>query len=663
MWIYSFQCPTNPKLFFDVEIRLLSQSVADATSVIRYDIFERINSGVLSDYATDARLYLSIESQIRPGAFTMRYEKEERVDTSISASESPKILSAKTNITIPHLQDGTSVLKFTYIQDVPKDIANWEFYVTLPPIPTKATVLTADNFTDENNPTITYSSPTPELIEKVEACISFTGAEDDITYREIPKTSGSYTFELTDAERNQLRILAKNTPSTTVRFYLKTTIEGITYFNYVDRELTIVNSNPVINNPRVIDIQPDILALTGDENTVVKYSSMAEFQYTPIGVKDAVIVSHYIKNGDRVIRDLNQGVIDNVESGLFTIVATDSRGFTTTLPIEKNFIDYVKPTCKQNVSIELVGETDAQINLNISGYYFNGSFGAVNNTLKIEVRHTQNDGTMGEWVDLTSGLVPVLNGNTYSLETVISGFDYSNAYTFQSRVTDKLNFVESSQYTVRALPVFDWGDSDFNFNVPVNINNPNSVAKLNMNDITVLRNVSGLTVLAGESAYLYIRPNGISNTDGQTVFHRSGIVDFSNELRINGEPMRGADYVVERGEEAMGSNGTWYWEKWNSGKAICYGIRNYGRLSCSTSVTGGYRNEEGIYQAFPTDLFINEFIVVTTDVSCISGEDDFSLSAARSSITSDGLYLYMVSSTRQTLSQSYISIYAVGRWQ
>ena len=119
---------------------------------------------------------------------------------------------------------------------------------------------------------------------------------------------------------------------------------------------------------------------------------------------------------------------------------------------------------------ELSGVDGGVVNLKISGNYFNGTFGAVKNTLKLEVRHTQNDGSMGAWVDLTSGLIPVFNGTTYELETTISGFSYSQSYVFQCRATDKLNTVITSQYTVRVLPVFDWSKEDFNFNVPVNIN-------------------------------------------------------------------------------------------------------------------------------------------------------------------------------------------------
>ena len=47
--------------------------------------------------------------------------------------------------------------------------------------------------------------------------------------------------------------------------------------------------------------------------------------------------------------------------------------------------------------------------------------------------------------------------------------DYKAKYTFQAKAIDKLITKESVERTVKAVPVFDWGEEDFNFNVPVTI--------------------------------------------------------------------------------------------------------------------------------------------------------------------------------------------------
>lgn len=470
-----------------------------------------------------------------------------------SLTQNKKYLLGSFSKTYTHNTDGTLSVKFGTCgigtsttpakirfkssnlgREVSTNVKSTAIYTkTIPSIPKAAKILTASNFTDEENPVITYNNTAGDSVTNLEACISLTGATDDIAYRSISKTGTSYTFELTDDDRNVLRMAAINAQTVSVRFYLKTTIGTNTYFEYVTRTVTIANCNPVLNNPTVKDIQPDVVALTGNENTIVRYASMAEYSFEPVAKKYATIASQYIQNGTKKITGLSQGIIDEPESGLFVFSATDSRGLTTTATVTKSFIEYVKPTCHQALKAEMVGETGAKITLTISGDYFNGTFGAVSNTLKLEVKHTQNDGTMGDWVDLTDGLIPVFDGNTYSLEITISGFDYSQSYTFQCRATDKLNVVQSAEYTIKLLPVFDWGESDFNFNVPVNIN----ANEFSMNGETVLRHTGSSTnntVLSASGGHIYIRPGGTRDTSSEVRITAQGDIEVKGDIIING---------------------------------------------------------------------------------------------------------------------------------
>lgn len=401
-------------------------------------------------------------------------------------------------------------------------------------LPLMAVLKTAPNFNDEQNPTITYiSASADKRPQVVEAAISLTGANDDIEYRAISSTGNTYTFELTEDERNVLRLAAINSSSINVRFYLRTSYGDVVNYDYLTRKFTVVNSNPIISDIVIKDIHPDIIALTGNEDTLVRYASMAEYSYTITAQKLASITEHSITNGSQKKTGLTQGIFDDVESGDFTIAATDSRGYQGTRTISKPIVNYIKPTCHQEVKAELVGETGAQIALTISGNYFNDTFGAVENTLKLEVRHTQNDGTMGEWVDLTDGLIPVFSGNTYSLSITISGFNYGDAYTFQCRATDRLNTVISSSYTVRALPVFDWSQEDFNFNVPVNVN----ANEFSMNGETVLRHTGSSTnntVLSASGGHIYIRPGGTTNTSSEVRITAQGNIEVKGDIILNG---------------------------------------------------------------------------------------------------------------------------------
>lgn len=97
-------------------------------------------------------------------------------------------------------------------------------------IPRQATLTSAPDFTDAQSPVIYYSNPAGSAVTALEACISLTGALDDVPYRAVSKTGTSYTFNLTAAELKTLRD-ATSSNSRTVKFFLRTTIGDTIYYS------------------------------------------------------------------------------------------------------------------------------------------------------------------------------------------------------------------------------------------------------------------------------------------------------------------------------------------------------------------------------------------------------------------------------------------------
>ena len=72
---------------------------------------------------------------------------------------------------------------------------------------------------------------------------------------------------------------------------------------------------------------------------------------------------------------------------------------------------------------------------------------------------------------MTLNKTPTFSNGEYTLTYQVSDtLDYNKTYIFQCRAVDRLNIVEASEYTVKLTPVFDWSNTDFNFNVPISIN-------------------------------------------------------------------------------------------------------------------------------------------------------------------------------------------------
>ena len=382
-------------------------------------------------------------------------------DVGIKRGETKTLATG--SVTIPHNEDGTKTFDYSFSQPIAGSAtAAASGTGTLDRIERKASILTAPNFTDEENPTITYSNPAQDSIESIQACIANSkGNAIYVPYRDISKTGSSYTFNLTIDERNTLRS-ASSGSSLALRFYVKSTIGGDTHYSFLDRTMELEDIIPDLA-PTAKDTDTTVVALTGDSSKIILgYSDI----YYNIGVTAPAgtsIITQSIKCGAQS-SGTNTGTFTDAQTNVLEFSATDSRGNVANTTLEMDVIPYIKVTCNQTARLNLDGTTV----LTVSGNYFSDSFGAQNNTLKIEHRVRESGGTWSEWGDITPNLGEASNG-TYLLTTELSGYDPSGTYEFQARASDKLSSAESSIDSVTLKPIFDWGKYDFNFNVPVTI--------------------------------------------------------------------------------------------------------------------------------------------------------------------------------------------------
>ncbi len=129
--------------------------------------------------------------------------------------------SATGTITVNHNADGSaSNVNFELKGCVYYNRSNsYTGSISLTNIPRQANITSAPDFSDEANPTINYSNPAGNSVSSLDACISLTGATDNIAYRAVSKTGTSYTFNLTEAERNVLRAACPNSNTLSVIFF------------------------------------------------------------------------------------------------------------------------------------------------------------------------------------------------------------------------------------------------------------------------------------------------------------------------------------------------------------------------------------------------------------------------------------------------------------
>lgn len=240
---------------------------------------------------------------------------------------------------------------------------------TLPQIARAAQITSAPNFTDIQNPTINYQNSAGNSVSSLQACISLTGITDNIAYRDIPKTGTSYTFQLTEAERNILRAAAPNSNTLSVIFYIKTIISGQTFYETATRTMTIVDAAPTMANPTYQDSNNTTTAITGDDQKIIqKHSSLTITIPAATAQKYATITKYQVTiNGvtreQAAAGNMSWGVLDVSSNITATVKAIDSRGNSVTKSLQITVEAWQQPYAVISCSRENNFYTDTVLNV------------------------------------------------------------------------------------------------------------------------------------------------------------------------------------------------------------------------------------------------------------------------------------------------------------
>ena len=379
-----------------------------------------------------------------------------------------------------------------------------------------------------------FTLPTIPRASSVSCSTADIGSNATIS---ISRASSSFTHTLTYSFGSLSGTIATKTSSTSVSWTIPTTFyaqipnaksgtgtitcdtyNGSTLIGSKSTSFTATvsesTSKPTLS-PTAVDSNTTTTALTGDNSKFIKYYSNASVSTGASARNSATLKSQKITCGAKSISSAS-GTINSVESGSFTFSATDSRGYTTTQTVNKTLIEYIKLTCSLNAGAPT---TDGVATLKISGNYWNGTFGALANTLTVQYRYKTQGGSYGSWTTVSA----TKSNNTYNATATISGLDYRTTYVFQARAVDKLATVNTDEQARRTTPIFDWSKNDFNVN----------------GDFTV----NGTTTITGATTV-----GGAINTQS---------------LKINNTEI---DYIV-----SQGTSGIWTYRKWNSGLAEYWG--------------------------------------------------------------------------------------------
>ena len=196
-------------------------------------------------------------------------------------------------------------------------------------------------------------------------------------------------------------------------------------------------------------------ALTGDSTKLVRFFSTPEATVIASGKFGATIAKKTVEGVAFTGEHLR---LPAAEGDTFTATVTDSRGFTAAATANCTLIPYSKLTVAGTYSRP---DPTGDVYLTVSGSCFAGSFGQVSNSLTLTCTV---DG--GESLPLT----PQMEADSYGASLVLSGLDYQKSHRVAITARDALMTVTKTLTIKQGIPVFDWGEKDFAFHVPVDLN-------------------------------------------------------------------------------------------------------------------------------------------------------------------------------------------------
>lgn len=315
----------------------------------------------------------------------------------------------------------------------------------LPQIARQANITGANNFNDEQNPSFTFSKAgTGTLSVWLEPN---PNGEHLAVRNNIPNT-GSYTWNLTEDERNQLR-KACGGNSCTCRIGLYTVINGTTFVSYVDRTLTIVNANPTIEKIEYYDNNQKTLAITNNDKIIIRNNSKLEFMLTNLKalkyatLTDVVVRINGLSNislfSDKTasVATLYIGEVNSSSNLTATITITDSRGNYTTYTKEVIIWDWVQPSAIINCQRENNFYSTTYLTVD-------GDISSLNNKNAMTIQYQYKKTSDTNYSSLNT-----IQNNTQT------SFDIDNNYAWNVRVivSDKLGSTTYNLFVDKGIPI------------------------------------------------------------------------------------------------------------------------------------------------------------------------------------------------------------------
>ncbi len=286
------------------------------------------------------------------------------------------------------------------------------------------------------------------------------GGYTTIMSRTIWEGSGTKTVIFTEAEQNSFYSFLNTRNSASYRIAIDT-YNGDTYIGTRMQYGTIHvgAANPVFSNFEYEDVNQDTIALTGNNQKIIKGQSTVrtlitvENKATP--VKQATINKYRTTIGNKQ-SEVNYSsssavemIIDRVDNNEIKVYAIDSRNNSTVATKRistENYIDYTNINIKSAIVERNEGGIGTRVNLTFEGEIFEVNFGNVSNSIKTCSYKYRTAGSNEDYVEGLTNIKPTnTSEGRYSNSVDIqgdlgaNGFDNSKSFEIVITISDEIS--------------------------------------------------------------------------------------------------------------------------------------------------------------------------------------------------------------------------------
>lgn len=394
------------------------------------------------------------------GSLTIHGNTKSVSSKYIEISKNSNTVAISHTVTVPHNEDGTMTIEISAsgsISGTTLSKTKISAQVALEKIPRAVSIAATDAYIGsvsmvsigKRNDAYTYT------VNWQFGNLSGYLGQDGLSEDPCHITASGLTFQIPEAFYYEIPDKTEDLCTLTCTTYLEDTVIGTAQTTTFTVRADPGRCAPVLT-ASVQDCNAQTLALTKNKNRFIRYVSDALCSLDTQARFGAAITQKKIA-GQSVTEDTV--TLTQVDMDAVPFAVTDSRGYTTEVEIPLDLVPYFLPVLRLQAA--RTDATSGEATVQAEGQFYNGSFDSEDNTIQIICQVGNRQFSM----------LPIIEENCFSGSLGLSELDYTQSHVITVTMMDALRSVTAQIRVNPGIPVFEWGQQDFRFHVPVFVQN------------------------------------------------------------------------------------------------------------------------------------------------------------------------------------------------